>query len=41
MLSNLVVFGVFWLLFDLNETSKDASMLDHTDSERFRVGITM
>lgn len=37
VLSNLVVFGVFWLLFDLNDsTKKDASMLGATDSDKFR-----
>ncbi|XP_071167682.1 major facilitator superfamily domain-containing protein 12-like isoform X1 [Mytilus edulis] len=36
VISNLIVFGVFWLLFDLNDGSKDATMLNHTDSDRFR-----
>ncbi|CAC5364905.1 Major facilitator superfamily domain-containing protein 12 [Mytilus coruscus] len=36
VISNLIVFGVFWLLFDLNEGNKDATMLNHTDSDRFR-----
>lgn len=36
VISNLIIFGVFWLLFDLNGIKKEADMLNHTDSDRFR-----
>lgn len=36
VIANVIVFSVFWLLFDLNGNKKMESTLDKTDSDRFR-----